>query len=211
MLTLTKPGIEEYATSKTQQTDALLQELHEATNAEMEYPQMLTGPIEGSFLRLMVQVTNAKSVLEIGMFTGYSALSMAEGLPSDGTLVTLEINPKSIEFAKKYFARSEHGKKITVKEGPALESLHALSGPFDLVFIDADKGNYKNYYEAVLPKLKSGGIILIDNVLWSGAVLDPKTEDDKAIVDLNNHVANDKRVDKVLLTIRDGVYFIRKK
>ncbi|MBS1953666.1 MAG: class I SAM-dependent methyltransferase [Cyanobacteria bacterium SZAS-4] len=211
MLTLTRPGIEEYAESKTQPTNALLTELHKATHEEMDYPQMLTGPIEGSFLRLMVQITGAKSILEIGMFTGYSALSMAEGLPADGTVTTLEINPKCIQFAKKYFDKSEHGKKITVKEGPALESLAALKGPFDLVFIDADKGNYKNYYEAVLPKLKSGGIILIDNVLWSGAVLDPKTEDDKAIDDLNKHVAKDDRVDKVLLTIRDGVYFIRKK
>lgn len=211
MLTLTRPGIEEYAESKTQPTNALLTELHKATHEEMDYPQMLTGPIEGSFLRLMVQITGAKSILEIGMFTGYSALSMAEGLPADGTVTTLEINPKCIQFAKKYFDKSEHGKKITVKEGPALDSLSALSGPFDLVFIDADKGNYKNYYEAVLPKLKSGGIILIDNVLWSGAVLDPKTEDDKAIDDLNQHVAKDNRVDKVLLTIRDGVYFIRKK
>lgn len=211
MLTLTRPGIEEYAESKTQPTNALLTELHKATHEEMDYPQMLTGPIEGSFLRLMVQITGAKSILEIGMFTGYSALSMAEGLPADGTVTTLEINPKCIQFAKKYFDKSEHGKKITVKEGPALESLAALNGPFDFVFIDADKGNYKNYYEAVLPKLKSGGIILIDNVLWSGAVLDPKTEDDKAIDDLNKHVAKDDRVDKVLLTVRDGVYFIRKK
>ncbi len=211
MLTLTRPGIEEYAESKTQPTNALLAELHKETHEEMDYPQMLTGPIEGSFLRLMVQIAGAKSILEIGMFTGYSALSMAEGLPADGKLTTLEINPKCIQFAKKYFDRSEHGKKITVKEGPGLKSLEALEGPFDFVFIDADKGNYKNYYEAVLPKLKSGGIILIDNVLWSGAVLDPKTEDDKAIDDLNNHVAQDKRVDKVLLTIRDGVFFIRKK
>jgi len=211
MLTLTSPGIEEYAQSKTEPTNALLDELHRETHARMEYPQMLTGPIEGSFLRLMVQITGAKSILEIGMFTGYSALSMAEGLPADGKLTTLEINPKCIEFAKKYFERSEHGRKIVVKEGPALESLKQLDGPFDLVFIDADKGNYKNYYEAVLPKLKSGGIILIDNVLWSGAVLDPKTDDDKAIDALNNHVAGDNRVDKVLLTIRDGVFFIRKK
>ncbi|HEY9733768.1 MAG TPA: O-methyltransferase [Drouetiella sp.] len=211
MLTLTSPGIEEYAESKTQRTNALLDELHKATYKEMEYPQMLTGPIEGSFLRLMVQITGAKSILEIGMFTGYSALSMAEGLPADGKLTTLELNPRCIEFANKYFERSEHGKKITVKEGPALDSLKLLEGPFDLVFIDADKGNYKNYYEAVLPKLKSGGVILIDNVLWGGAVLDPKTEDDKAIDALNTHVSSDKRVDKVLLTIRDGVFLIRKK
>lgn len=211
MLTLTKPGIEEYAQEKTQKSNSLLKQLHRDTHEHMDYPQMLTGPIEGSFLRLMVQVTGAKNILEIGMFTGYSALSMAEGLPANGTITTCEINPKSIEFAKKYFEKSEHGKKITVKQGPALESIKSLEGPFDLVFIDADKPNYKNYYEAILPKVRSGGVILIDNVLWSGKVLDPKTDDDKAIADLNNHVANDDRVDKVLLTIRDGVYFIRKK
>ncbi len=211
MLTLTKPGIEEYAASKTQPTDALLSELLRETYEVMEYPQMLTGPLEGSFLRLMVQVSGAKSVLEIGMFTGYSALSMAEGLPVDGKLVTLEIDPKCIEMARKYFAKSEHGKKITVKEGPALISLEKLDGPFDLVFIDADKTNYQNYYDAVLPKMKSGGVILVDNVLWSGAVLNPQTADDKAIDAFNDYVAADNRVDKVLLTIRDGVFFIRKK
>jgi caffeoyl-CoA O-methyltransferase len=211
MLTLTHPDIEEYAASKTQPTNALLNDLLKETHEQMEYPQMLTGPLEGSFLRLMVQISGAKSVLEIGMFTGYSALSMAEGLPSDGKLVTLEINPKCIEMASKYFEKSEHGKKITVKEGPAIDSLKSIEGPFDLVFIDADKTNYKNYYDAVLPKLKSGGIILVDNVLWSGAVLDPKTDDDKAIVELNNYVVADSRVDKVLLTIRDGVFLIRKK
>jgi caffeoyl-CoA O-methyltransferase len=177
----------------------------------MEMPQMVSGPLEGNFLRLLVQISGAKSVLEIGMFTGFSALSMAAGLPADGKLTTLELDPKCIETGKRYFARSEHGKKITIKEGPALESLKDLPGPFDFVFIDADKTNYTNYYNAVLPKVRGGGLILVDNVLWGGAVLDPKSPSDKAITELNDRVALDDRVDKVLLTIRDGVLLIRKK
>jgi caffeoyl-CoA O-methyltransferase len=211
MLTLMTEGIDEYAASKSEPMGALLDELMRETERSMEMPQMLTGHLEGRFLKMMVLASQARNILEIGMFTGYSALCMAEGLPDDGRLTTLEINPKAIEMAKKYFAKSEHGKKITVVEGPALDSMKKLSGPFDFVFIDADKTNYSNYYEAVLPKLKTGGIILVDNVLWSGKVLDPKTEDDIAITKLNDRVAKDDRVNRVLLTIRDGVFFIRKK
>lgn len=174
-------------------------------------PQMLSGPLEGNFLRLMVQISGAKSILEIGMFTGFSALNMAAGLSAQGTLTTLELDRKCIEMGRRYFDRSEHGKKITIKEGPALESLKNLPGPFDFVFIDADKTNYTNYYNDVVPKVNQGGLILIDNVLWGGAVLDPKSESDKAITQLNDLVAIDDRVDKVLLTIRDGVLLIRKK
>lgn len=211
MLTLMKPGIDEYAESKTQPVGPLLDELLKETHAKMHAPQMLTGPLEGSFLRLMVEISRAKSILEIGMFTGYSALSMAAGLPADGTLTTCEIDPKCIEMARKYFARSEHGHKITIMEGPALTSMEKLSGPFDFVFIDADKTNYSNYYEHVLPKLVSGGVILVDNVLWNGDVLDPQDDNCKAICALNDRVAADHRVDKVLLTIRDGVFLVRKK
>ncbi|HEY9772756.1 MAG TPA: class I SAM-dependent methyltransferase [Planktothrix sp.] len=211
MLTLTVKGIEEYAQSKTDQHSQLLDELTRETHAQTELPQMLTGPLEGTFLKLMVAATGAKRILEIGMFTGYSALMMAEGLPAGGHITTLDIDPKHIAIAKKYFARSEHGKNITVIEGPALESLKKLDGPFDLVFIDADKPNYINYYEHVLKKMPSGGVILADNVLWNGEVLNPKTEDGKALAEFNDHVHQDKRVEKVLLTLRDGVLFIRKK
>jgi caffeoyl-CoA O-methyltransferase len=211
MLTLSKPGIEEYAVSKTQDPAPLLDELMRETYESVQMPQMLTGPIEGTFLRTMVAATGAKNVLEIGMFTGYSALSMASALPADGKLITLEINPIVIAVAKKYFARSEHGKKIEIREGSALDSLKQLSGPFDLVFIDADKTNYSNYYEAVLPKVRQGGVILVDNVLWGGRVLEPTEQDDKAICAFNDLVSKDERVDRVLLTIRDGVFFIRKR
>jgi caffeoyl-CoA O-methyltransferase len=211
MLTLMTAGIEEYAQSKSEPPNKLLDELFNETYKVTTLPQMLTGPLEGSFLKMMVRVSGAKRVLEIGMFTGYSALMMAEGLPQDGSLITCEIDEKHIAIAKKYFARSEFGKKIEVREGPAMDSLKQLPGPFDFVFIDADKTNYKNYYEAVLPKMPSGGVILVDNVLWGGSVLDPKDDDGKAIAQFNDHVARDNRVDRVLLTIRDGVFFIRKK
>lgn len=213
MLTLTKPGIDDYAESKSEPTSALLAELVRDTHENMDYPQMLTGRLEGRFLKLMVQIASAQSVLEIGMFTGYSALSMAEGLAKGGKVTTLEIDEKCIAFAKRYFERSEHGSKIEVIQGPALDSLAKLSGPFDFVFIDADKPNYKNYYEAVLPKLKAGGVILVDNVLWSGTVLEPSKADEsgQAIIEFNDFIATDDRVDRVLLTLRDGVFMLRKR
>ena len=211
MLTLTKPGIEEYALEKTSDHNQLLAELMQDTRENMHLPQMLTGPVEGRLLNLIVKISNTRRILEIGTFTGYSALSMVEALPDDGELITLDLDPKCIEMAKSYFARSPHGQKIKLIEGPALDSIKKLEGQFDLCFIDADKTNYLNYYEAVMPMLKSGGIFLVDNVLWNGAVLDPVERSDKAIDQFNQHVAKDDRVEKVLLTVRDGVYFIRKK
>ncbi len=210
MLTLLKPGIDEYAQSKSGPIDPLLDELMRETHEKTSMPEMLTGPLEGSFLKMMVQILQAKNVLEIGMFTGYSALSMAAGMPKDGVLTTLEIDSDVIAIAQKYFARSVHGKKIRIIQGKALDSLQKLSGPFDFVFIDADKVNYSNYYRAVLPKVRTGGLIAVDNVLWSGQVLDPKTENDFAIIAFNDLVSKDFTVDKVLITIRDGVFLIRK-
>ena len=213
MLTLTKPGIEEYAESKSEPTSALLNSLSKETWEKMSIPWMLTGRLEGRFLKMMVQISWVTNVLEIGMFTGYSALSMAEGLPAGGKLTTLDIDADCVKFAKSYFERSPYGEKITVLEGPALASLEKLAGPFDFVFIDADKVNYQNYYNAVLPKLTRGGVILVDNVLYSGYVCDPQTTDEnaKAIAAFNDFVAADERVDRVMLTIRDGVYLIRKR
>jgi caffeoyl-CoA O-methyltransferase len=211
LITLNPEGIYEYAVSKAEPTEALLDELIVETKARMKNWVMLCGPLEGRFLKLMVQISQATKIIEIGTFTGYSALSMAEALPENGRLTTLDIDPDTTAFAKSYFDRSKHGRKIDSILGPALESLKSLSGPFDLAFIDADKPNYPHYYEAVLPKLKSGGIILIDNVLWGGAVLDPTTVDDIAITTLNDIIAKDERVDRVLLTIRDGLFLVRKR
>jgi len=211
MLTLLEQSIEEYARSKTSPDGELLSRLARETVETMPIPEMLTGQLEGRFLKLMVQVTGARRVLEIGMYTGYSALSMAEGLPEGGEIITMDIDPNAIAFARRFFAESEHGKKITVMEGPGMESVKKLTGVFDLVFIDADKVNYSNYYEAVLPMVRPGGVILIDNVLYSGEVVNPRSENARAIDALNTRVACDDRVEGALLTIRDGVFFIRKK
>ena len=202
--------IEEYAFDHTSYEGDLLEQLEEETYEKLEIPQMTTGRIEARLLKLLARLVGAKRILEIGTFAGYSALSMAEALPEDGELVTCEIDPEAIIFAKKYFNLSPHGKKITLMEGSALESLRKISGPFDMAFIDADKENYSNYYEAILPLIRSGGLMAIDNVLWSGRVLDPQDKSDKAIHQLNERVIRDGRVESVLLTVRDGLNCIVK-
>jgi caffeoyl-CoA O-methyltransferase len=204
-LTLVPEAIEEYATAHTEPAAPLFEQLRNETYAKMEMPQMQVGPIEGTFLRLLVRLARAKRVLEIGMFTGYSTLMLAEGLPEDGELITCEINPKAEEIARRYFAKSPHGKKIKIRMGPALQTIEGLTGPLDLVFIDADKENYPRYYDAVLPLLRAGGLIVADNVLWSGRVLKPKDQTDRAIVAFNEKVAKDTRVEKVMLSVRDGI------
>jgi caffeoyl-CoA O-methyltransferase len=201
--------IEAYAEAHTTAPDPLLAALAEETRATMSSPQMLTGTIEGRFLELLVFATGARRVLEIGTFTGYSALSMAAALPSDGTVDTCEIEPKHVEVARRYFAESPHGDRITIHLGPALETLAAIEGDFDLVFIDADKPNYDAYYEAVLPRLSKRGVIAIDNTLWSGKVLEPEEESARAIAALNDKLAADERVVCVQLTVRDGVTLVR--
>ena len=204
-LTLVPEAIEEYATAHSEPVSPLFERLREETYAQMELPQMQVGRLEGAFLRLLTRFARANRILEIGMFTGYSALMMAEGLPEDGELITCELNPKAEAMARRYFTQSPHGKKIKVRMGPALQTLKQLTGPFDLVFIDADKENYLAYYEAVLPMLRTGGLLVADNVLWSGRVLKPKEETDRAIVAFNDALAKDPRIEKVMLTVRDGM------
>jgi caffeoyl-CoA O-methyltransferase len=203
--------LDDYATAHTTPLDPLIQELIAETKKEMGgLAGMLSGPVEGSLLQLLIAVSGAKRVLEIGMFTGYSALMMAAALPDDGELFTCDINARTIEFGKRYFERSPHGHKITVLEGGALENMKRLEGTFDFVFIDADKPNYTNYYDAALPLLAPNGIIAVDNVLWSGRVLEPKEESALAIASFNDHVQNDDRVINLMLTIRDGLMLIRR-
>ena len=202
--------IEDYAHEHTQSEGELLAQLEKETYETLEIPQMTTGRIEGRFLKMLAQLIGAKRILEIGTFGGYASLSMAEALPDDGELITCDVDPIAIVFAKRFFAKSEHGKKITLMEGPALESLKTLSGPLDMAFIDADKENYWNYYEAILPMIRPGGLIVVDNVLWSGRVLNPVDASDKAIHQFNEKIKNDARVESVLLTVRDGIYCIRK-
>lgn len=211
MKSLVLPEIEDYAEQHSAAESDLCRALREETYDSMELPQMVVGPLEAAFLKVMVQVVGAKRILEIGMFTGYSALSMAEVMPDDGRITTCEINDTTAALARKYFARSPHGRKIEVRMGPALETLADLRGAFDLVFIDADKINYVSYYRRALELLAPRGVILIDNVLWNGdvVVLPPPDESTAAIQALNDLVASDPRVSAVLLTIRDGVLLIR--
>ena len=199
------PAIEQFARDHTEPESKLHMRLREETYRVMERPQMQIDVIEGRFLKMLVRLTGARTILEIGMFTGYSALMMAEGLPDDGRLTTCEVDPKAEAIARRYFSESPHGHKITIRMGPALETIKTLSGPLDLVFIDADKANYSGYYEATLPLLRPGGLIIADNVLWSGRVLDPKEADDHAIVAFDRMVQSDPRVENVCLTVRDGM------
>ena len=207
---LVPEAIEEYAERHSDEVEPLFDELRAETFARTASPAMQVGRLEGRFLHLLVKLTSARRVLEIGMFTGYSALMMASALPDDGELVTCEIDPGAEAIARRYFDRHPHGKKITIRMGPALDTVASLSGPLDLVFIDADKGNYVSYYEAVLPLVRPGGLIVADNTLWSGKVVAPQTEVEQAIARFNEHVARDTRVDKVVLTVRDGMTLARK-
>ena len=212
MNTLVSEDIEAYAQAHSMPESDLCRELREETQRRMESPQMMVGPLEGTFLKMMTQLVQATSVLEIGIFTGYSALCFAEALPVDGTVITCEVDEESAALARQYFARSPIGKKIDVRMGPALDTMRHLTGPFDLIFIDADKINYVNYYRRSLDLLAPQGVILIDNVLWDGDVLNQPPPDDKtaAIQELNQVVSSDARVSSVLVTIRDGVLVIRK-
>ncbi len=208
---LVSEALEKYAADHTEPADPLLEELREETHRTMEQAQMQVGRVEGTFLKVLVELSAAKRALEIGMFTGYSGLMIAAGLPDDGSLVTCDVDPKAEAVARRYFARSPHGRKITVRMGPALETIRTLSPPIDFVFIDADKVNYSRYFEAVLPLLPSGGLLVADNTLWSGKVLQPKEDSDRAIAAFNDLVARDPRVEKVLLTVRDGMTIARKR
>ena len=198
-------AVEQFAHDHTEPENDLYVRLRDETYAEMDSPQMQVGRIEGRFLKMLVRLTGARRILEIGMFTGYSALMMAEGLPDDGQLITCDVNPRAEAIARRYFSESPHGHKIEVRMGPALETIKSLTAPIDMVFIDADKTNYSNYYEAVLPLLKPGGLIVADNVLWSGRVLNPASADDHAIVAFDKLVQSDSRVENVCLTVRDGM------
>jgi caffeoyl-CoA O-methyltransferase len=204
-------AVEQFAHDHTEPESDLFLRLRDETYRDMNCPQMQVGRIEGRFLKMLVRLTGARRILEIGMFTGYSALMMAEGLPEDGKIITCDVDPKAEAIARRYFSESPYGHKIEIRMGPALDTIKTLSGPLDMVFIDADKGNYSNYYEAVLPRVRPGGLIVADNVLWSGRVLHPESKDDHAIVAFDNLVQSDPRVENVCLTVRDGMMLAWKK
>jgi caffeoyl-CoA O-methyltransferase len=204
--------IERYAADHTSPLPPLLEALVRETHARFaDRAQMLCGQVEGQFLQMFVATSGARRVLEIGTFTGFSALMMAGGLPANGELTTLELSAEHAEVARAYFARSEHGGKIRLIVGKALDSLKTLEGPFDFAFIDADKTSYPAYYKAVIPLLSPGGLIAVDNALREGEVLDPKDDAARATAELNDTVTTDDRVENVMLTVRDGIMLVRKK
>ncbi len=211
MTPLVDERIERYAAEHTTRPSELLERILRETEASRRDAQMLTGIAEGQLLYLLVKVSGARRVLEVGMFTGYSALSMAAALPDEGELVTCEIDPEVVEIAKRYFEESPDGKKIRIRVGRALDTLAGLEGPFDFAFLDADKQRYPTYYDRLMELVRPGGIIAVDNVLWSGEVLDPKDEEARAIHALNEKVKADRRVHHVLATVRDGLLIVRKR
>lgn len=212
MKDLVLPEIETYAEAHSWRESDVCRALREETYRRMEFPQMVVGPFEGAFLKMMARIVQAKRILEVGTFTGYSALCFAEALPRDGQVITCDIDEQSVALAKTYWAKSPHGGKIDARLGPAVETLGTVSGPFDVIFIDADKINYLKYYRRALELIASRGVILIDNVLWSGEVLKSDAVDSStaAIQELNQIIASDRGVTAVLATIRDGIFVVSK-
>ena len=206
-------GLEAYAAEHSTPEPELLASVAARTRATLSDPQMMVGPLEGRFLEMLVHLSGACRVLEIGTFSGYSALSMAPALPAGGRIVTCEVDPEIAAVARRHFENSPWGDRIELRVGPALETIATLEGPFDLVFVDAEKTEYRDYYEAVLPLLSERGVIAVDNVLWSGRVLDPADDSHstRAIRAFNDHVAADERVVAGMVTVRDGVTLIRRR
>lgn len=205
--------VEDYAAQVTGPEPELLRRLREETERTREMPQMIAGPVQGRLLTLLAKMIGAKRVLEIGAFVGYSALCFAEALPKTGEVVTIDSNPEVEGIARRYFTQSPHGRKVTLVIGEALQAMRSLKGKFDLVYLDADKVNYGRYYDAAFEKVPAGGLIVADNLLWGGAVLD-KSENDpetRALRLFAKKVHADARVEPVLLTVRDGLLVARKK
>jgi caffeoyl-CoA O-methyltransferase len=192
---------ERHTTALTQLHERLLRDTEEKTTTA----NFLVGELEGAFLKMLVRMTQARRILEVGMFTGYSALCFAEALPADGRIITCELDPHAIEIGRRFFAQSPHADKIEVRAGRAADTLKTLSGPFDLCFIDADKPGYDYYYDRCVELTRKGGLIVLDNMLRYGRVLNPSEEDARIVNALNGRIQNDARVENVLLPFRDGI------
>lgn len=213
MLSFLSEELTRYVDQHAGEEDPLLAELRDETVRTLPLPQMQVGPVEGALLRTLVAIMGARTVLELGTYSGYSALCMAAALPSDGQLITCDIDPTATAVAKRYFARSPHGTKISLRLGDARRTLDELAeqhASLDFVFIDANKTSYPTYWEKVVPLVRKGGLIVGDNALWGGRVLAPKDADDAGIVRFNQLVRDDPRVDQVLLSVRDGMMLARK-
>jgi caffeoyl-CoA O-methyltransferase len=211
MTDIIDPAIDAYAERHTRAEPGDLADLAAWTRQEMAESRMLTGRIEGRLLKLLVQLVAPRLAVEVGTFTGYSALSIAEGLPEGGRLVTCERDPVHAGIASGRFRASPFGERISLRLGPALETIRALEGAVDFAFIDADKGGYPDYYEELLARTRSGGLLVLDNMLWSGQVLDPRDEESRTLADLNARIVADPRVENVLLPVRDGVQLVRRR
>jgi caffeoyl-CoA O-methyltransferase len=208
---LVNPDIERYAENHTSDESPAVKALIKESERELQYTGMLSGRVVGQLLAMLVRITGAKRILELGTFTGHSALCMAEALPEKGSLITCDTNARYEAIARAAFEQSEYGHKIELRMGPALQTIQPLNQSFDLIFIDADKTNYMRYYQSLLPKLRAGGLLAIDNVLWGGQVLAPDDSKARTIHALNERIAEDERVEQVMLTIRDGLTLVRKK
>ncbi len=213
MSPVVEPDLDRYAAEHTTPEPELLAAVAAATRESLDAPEMMVGPLEGRFLEMLVYLTGAERVLEIGTFSGYSSLSMAAALPPGGRIITCEVDAKAGDLARRHVGSSPYADRIEIRMGPALDTIAALEGPFDLVFVDAAKTQYRDYYEAVLPLLSERGVIAVDNVLWSGRVLDAEDRSDEtvAIRAFNDYVASDPRVVAVMVTIRDGLTLIRRR
>ncbi len=206
-------ALDDYVVAHSEDEPALLQQLTRETYQKILQPIMLSGPYQGRILSMISKLVNPKSILEIGTFTGYATLCLAEGLQKDGEIHTIDVNEELVDFQRKYFDKSEYGTQIFQHLGSAIDIIPTLNKTFDLIFIDADKPNYVNYFHLIIDKLNTGGIILSDNVLWHGKVIEPLQPDDtstKAILDYNNLLKNDNRIETVILPIRDGLTISRK-
>jgi len=204
------PRVEAYAEEHTTPEGELFERLAAETREKTTAPQMMVGRLEGRFLGVLVSGLRARRVLELGTFTGYSSISMALALPSGGRIISCDVNEETTAIARRYAEEAGVADRIDYRLGSGLETIAQLDGPFDLVFIDADKPNYVNYYEATLPLLADGGLIVVDNTLWSGRVVDEEDDEEttRAIRALNDHVSADPRVENVLLTVRDGMNLV---
>lgn len=206
--------LDDYVCAHSENEPELLYQLNRETNMNVLRPRMLSGHFQGRVLSMIAHMIKPKDVLEIGTYTGYSALCLAEGMTEGGHLITIDKNEELEDLVKAFVAKSEYKDQIKCLIGDAMEIIPGLKRQFDLIFIDADKSNYINYYNLVFDKVRSGGYILIDNVLWSGKVIEPIAKEDidtQVLVDLNKLIHEDERVQEVLLPIRDGLLLVRKK
>jgi caffeoyl-CoA O-methyltransferase len=206
---IVEPRVEEYAEAHTSPDGELFERLAAETHEKTTAPQMMVGRIEGRFLGTLVRSLRARRVLELGTFTGYSSISMALAMPPGGRVITCDVNEETTAIARRYAEEAGVADRIDYRLGPALETIAGLDGPFDLVFIDADKPNYVNYFDATVPLLAEGGLMIVDNTLWSGKVVeDDDDENTRAIRELNDRVLADERVENVLLSVRDGMNLV---